>query len=128
MPYNKTRRRDRAANMALRQARRYGELATFTSALTGSTPVDVYAMLVNYEQVTQLRRGGETDNFELLVVVPRQTNFPPASFSPGDTLLYPKTGGTTYMIENVLPDIEGPDMAATFTMKLGRYGLTAELG
>ena len=123
---NKTRLRDRIARVALRQARRYGKQATFQNP--GSVAVDVWCLLTDYSQLTQLRRAGETDTFELTVVVPRQTSFPPAAFTPGATLTYPKTGGTIYQIDNVNPDWEDPAQAPTFTLTLGRYGQTAELG
>lgn len=122
---NKTRLRDRIARVALRQARRYGAQATFQNP--GATAVDVWCLLKDYEQVTQLRRAGETDTFELVVVVPRQTDFPPAAFLPGAILTYPKVGGTIYQVDNVDPDWENPAQAPTFTLTLGRFGDTAEL-
>lgn len=123
---NKTRLRDRIARVALRQARRYGALATFQNA-SDDEATDVWCMLADFEQVTQLRKMGETDTFELTVIVPRQDDFPPTAFEPGAVFTYPKVDGVTYQIDNVDPDWEDPAQAPTFKLTLGKYGDTAEL-
>lgn len=122
---NRTNIRNRAATAALRIARKAGVQMDFTPA-TGSAITGLWGFIESSNQISELRDGG-TDVFAYVVVLPRQTSFPPSAFVPGDRVKYPTSTGILYGIDRVEPDNEDILQASTFRLYLGRHGQDAEL-
>lgn len=124
MSINRNRIRDRAAAAALRIARRAGIQCEFRNP--AASIITVYGFIEESTQSAGLR-GGDTDDFRYVFVIPRQTNFPPAAFSPGAQIRYPVSTGTWYQIDDVEPDNEDILQASTWRLRCGRYGDTVEM-
>jgi len=108
---NKTRIRDRAARAALRIAKRAGVTVTFQNpgaiALTG-----LYAFIES--SVRGAGVNGNVDAYDVQVLIPRQTNFPPTTgISTGATCT---VGTRKYAVENADSDFEGITDAATIRL------------
>ena len=121
---NRTTLRDMAARLALRIAQRAGVQMDYIN--TAGTSVTVWGFIEQTAQTANLR-GGETDDFQFTVCIPRQTSFPPSAFAPGELIRFPKTSGTKYQIDNIEPDNEDNTQSSTFKLRCGRYGVTAEI-
>ena len=115
---NRQRIRDRAAAAALRAARRVGVEIEFKNP---SDPfVSFWGYVVGNNRTIGLL-GGLTDMDELEVVIPRQTNFPPAAFNPGAEIRYPKTSGNVFAVEDAIGDNEDINQSSTFRLSCRRF-------
>lgn len=72
--------------------------------------------------------GGQTDDTVGVIIVPRQTGFPPAEFKVGAIIKHPTVTGKNYSID--VHDFRAPgiDSSATFEFDLKRFGYTVEVG
>ena len=64
--------------------------------------------------------GGQTDSQEINIIIPKQTNFPPASFHINTGSIV-TANGTKYVTEDYSSDIEDMKLAATFTLICTRF-------
>ncbi len=111
--------RDRVAKVAYRVAIRTGVQIDFKN-FEDAAYVTLWGHVVSSSQQTGLARGG-SDTSEIVVSIPRQTNFPPTAFKAGALIRYPKSSGVIFEVEEIKPDNEDINQASTFLLSCGRF-------
>jgi hypothetical protein len=104
------------ASLALAK-RAGGVQVQFRNGPTDS-PVTIWAVPNRGMSVLQLRDTAPTDNEDMEFTIPRQTGFPPTSFSPGAVIIYESA---EYEIDSVTPSRGHASLSGTFDVSCGRY-------
>ena len=111
--YNgKINRRNRTALAALQVCQRLGVKIDFTN-IQGSTSVNIYAMVDEAATSTIGVRTGDIDGSAVVLIVPRQTNFPPEKILPNSIITL---NTKVYQIDRWSSDVEDINMASTWKL------------
>ena len=78
--------RDQMAWDLLEAAKQYGQLMTFRNSGSGTAGVTVYGTVVQQSERSIGIANGSVDRQEIIVSIPRQTNFPPDNFDINATI------------------------------------------
>jgi len=117
--YNeKLNERNGTARVNWEVARRRGVKVTFKNGPDADAVV--YAKVAQPSTVTIGVRTGQIDRSDIVISVPRQTNFPPSQFYPNATFTL---NTKSYQIDNVDFDNEDINMTAVFVLTASVLGI-----
>jgi hypothetical protein len=105
--------RDRTAITALQVAQRRGVRIDFQNVQETGDIVSLYAIVDTPSTLTVGVRTGQIDRSDIVLVVPRQTNFPPASIEPNCIVTLNEK---VYQVDTVDFDNEDINMTSVFTL------------
>jgi len=116
--------RQSGARNALQIAKQLGDIVTYYPNQDDSG-LSLYAIIHQLSHTTRMR-DGQTDIFELVVEIPRQTGFPPTgNFKLGAIV---ETGNSAYQVERHESVVGEFDTAPSFRLYCSRFGYQVEMG
>ena len=113
----KLNRRNGIAQQALNVAQQLGVKVTFTNDT--EEDVTVYATILEQPKTTIGVRTGQIDRYDMMLSIPRQTNFPPTKFLVNARYTL---NGISYQIDDVVFNNQEITMASIFTVTASVLG------